>query len=147
MSLKTKSAKVQVPVVPLFIASWYEENKDDIDFAIWEACRDYEDSPVGKWIEDTDGAIPTLVKMGIVGYECEEGGYAVKDSAGRYVTLSKLIITEEMTTKFDYTYTRDPQEADLFTDEDMAKFVANKLPREAEVLSLKELREDSYYEV
>lgn len=147
MSLKTKSAKVQVPVVPLFIASWYEENKDDIDFAIWEACRDCEDSPVGKWIEETDRAIPTLVKMGIVGYECEKGGYAVKILDGRYVTLSKLIITEGMTTKFDYTYTRDPQGADLFTDEDMAKFVANKLPREAEVLTLKELREDSYYEV
>lgn len=147
MPLKTKSAKVQVPVVPLFIARWYEENKDDIDFAIWDACQESSNGTVAKWIEGTDGAIPTLVKMGIVGYECEEGGYAVKDSAGRYVTLSKLIITEGMTTKFDYTYTRDPQEADLFTDEDMAKFVANKLPREAEVLTLKELREDNYYEV
>lgn len=143
MPLKTKSANVQVPVVPLFIARWYEENKDDIDFAIWDACQESSNDPVAKWIEGTDGAIPTLVKMGIVGYECEEGGYAVKDSAGRYVNLSKLIITEGMTTKFDYTYTRDPQEADLFTDEDMAKFVANKLPREAEVLPLKELREDN----
>lgn len=147
MTLKTKSAKVQVPVVPLFIARWYEENKDDIDFAIWDACQESSNDTVAKWIEGTDGAIPTLVKMGIVGYECEEGGYAVKDSGGRYVTMSKLIITEGMTTKFDYTYTRDPQEADLFTDEDMAKFVANKLPREAEVLTLKELREESYYEV
>ncbi len=143
MPLKTKSANVQVPVVPLFIARWYEENKDDIDFAIWDACQESSNDTVAKWIEGTDGAIPTLVKMGIVGYECEEGGYAVKDSGGRYVTLSKLIITEGMTTKFDYTYTRDPQEADLFTDEDMAKFVANKLPREAEVLTLKELREDN----
>lgn len=141
MPSKTKSANVKVPVVPFFVARWYEENKDDIDFAIWEACRDCEDSPVGKWIEKTYGAVPTLVKMGIVGYEIEEAGYVVKDSGGRYVSLSKFVVTEGVTMKFDYTYTRDAQEADLFTDEDMAKFVANKLPREAEVLTLKELRE------
>lgn len=143
MPIKTKSANVKVPVVPNFIARWYEENKDDIDFAIWEACRDCEDNSVGKWIEGTDGAIPTLVKMGIVGYELEEAGYVVEDSGGRYVSLSKFVVTEGVTIKFDYTYTRDPQEADVFTDEDMAKFVANNLPSKAEVLSLKELREDN----
>ena len=143
MPIKTKSANVKVPVVPNFIARWYEENKDDIDFAIWEACRDCEDNSVGKWIEGTDGAIPTLVKMGIVGYELEEAGYVVEDSGGRYVSLSKFVVTEGVTIKFDYTYTRDAQEADVFTDEDIAKFVANNLSIEAEVLSLKELREDN----
>lgn len=143
MPIKTKSANVKVPVVPNFIARWYEENKDDIDFAIWEACRDCEDNSVGKWIEGTDGAIPTLVKMGIVGYELEEAGYVVEDSGGRYVSLSKFVVTEGVTIKFDYSYTRDLQEADVFTDEDMAKFVANNLSSEAEVLSLKELREDN----
>lgn len=147
MPSKTKSANVKVPVVPLFVARWYEENKDDIDFAIWEACRDDEDNSVGKWIEKTYGAVPTLVKMGIVGYEIEEAGYVVKDSGGRYVSLSKFVVTEGVTMKFDYTYTRDAQEADVFTDEDMAKFVANNLPSEAEVLSTKELREERYYEV
>lgn len=141
MPLKTKSAKVHVPVVPLFIAHWYEENKDDLDFAIWEACRDYKDSPVGKWIEGTDGAIPTLVKMGIVGYECEEGGYAVKILDGRYITNSIIHLLEGMVTKFEYSYTSDPLKADLFIDEDMAQLVTNRLPREAEVLTLKELRE------
>lgn len=143
MPVKTKSANVKVPVVPNFVARWYEENKYDIDFAIWEACRDCDDNSVGKWIEGTDGAIPTLVKMGIVGYELEEAGYVVKDSDGRYVSLSKFVVTEGVTAKFDYTYTRDAQEADVFTDEDMAKFVANNLPIEAEVLTIKELREDN----
>lgn len=143
MPIKTKSANVKVPVVPNFIARWYEENKDDIDFAIWEACRDCDDNSVGKWIEETYGAIPTLVTMGIVGYELEEEGYVVKDSGGRYVSLSKFVVTEGVTVKFDYTYTRDLQEADVFTDEDIAKFVANNLSIEAEVLSLKELREDN----
>ncbi|WAX16013.1 hypothetical protein EH802P2_00082 [Enterococcus phage EH802P2] len=147
MTSKTKSANVKVPVVPLFVARWYEDNKDDIDFAIWEACRDCDDNSVGKWIEGTAGAIPALVKMGIVGYEIEEAGYVVKDSGVRYVSLSKFVISEGVTTKFDYTFTQDLQEADVFTDEDMAKFVANNLPIEAEVLTLKELKENNYYEV
>ena len=147
MALKTKSAKVQVPVVPVYVARWYEDNKDDIDFAIWEACRNCEDNSVGKWIEKTAGAIPTLVKMGIVGYELDEDGYIVEDSGGRYVSLSEFVVTEGVTIKFEYTYTRNAQEADVFTDEDMANFVANNLPSEAEVLTLKELKENNYYEV
>lgn len=143
MPSKTKSANVKVPVVPNFIARWYEDNKDDIDFAIWEACRDDEYNSVGKWIEGTEGAIPTLVKMGIVGYEIEEAGYVVKDYGGSYVSLSKFVVSEGVTIKFDYTFTRDAQEADVFTDEYMAKFVANNLPIGAEVLTLKELKEDN----
>lgn len=147
MSLKTKSSMVQVPVVPVYIASWYEENKDDIDFAIWEACRDYEDSPVGKWIEETDGAIPTLVKMGIVGYECENDGYVVKDSEGRYVKESFISIAYGIVSKCNYEYTLDPRSADVFLDESMAQIMAKLLPDKAEVLALKELREERYYEV
>lgn len=141
MTLKTKSANVQVPVVPLFIARWYEDNKDDIDFAIWEACQESPVDPIARWIEGTDGAIPTLIKMGIVGYECEDGGYAVKILDGRYITNSILHLLEGMVTKFDYSYTSDPLKADLFIDEDMAKLVADRLPRAAGVLTLKELRE------
>ena len=37
--------------------------------------------------------------------------------------------------------------ADVFLDESMAQIMAKLLPDKAEVLALKELREDSYYEV
>lgn len=147
MPSKTKSANVKVPVVPNFVARWYEENKDDIDFAIWEACRDCDDNSVGKWIEETDGAIPTLVKMGIVGYECENDGYVVKGSEGRYVKESFISIAYGIFSKCNYEYTLDPRSADVFLDESMAQIMAKLLPDKAEVLALKELREERYYEV
>lgn len=147
MPLKTKSAKLQVPVVPVYIASWYEENKDDIDFAIWEACRDCEDNSVGEWIEETVGAIPTLVKMGIVGYECENDGYVVKDSEGRYVKESFISIAYGIVSKCKYKYTLDPRSADVYLDESMAQIMAKRLPDKAEVINLNDLREDIYYEV
>ncbi|WP_154949108.1 DUF1642 domain-containing protein, partial [Klebsiella grimontii] len=28
------------PVVPKFVAEWFEDNKDDLEFAIWELCVD-----------------------------------------------------------------------------------------------------------
>lgn len=29
----------QKPVVPQFVAEWFERNKDDLEYAIWELCR------------------------------------------------------------------------------------------------------------
>ena len=80
-------------------------------------------------------------------YECENDGYVVKDSEGRYVKESFISIAYGIVSKCKYEYTLDPRSADVFLDESMAQIMAKLLPDKAEVLALKELREDSYYEV
>lgn len=66
-------------VVPQFVAEWYEENKDDFEFNVWDwiAFRDepekLENKEFSYWINDGEGnPIQTLVNMHQFGYEVEE---------------------------------------------------------------------------
>ena len=63
------------PVVPQFVADWYEENKDDFDYQVWR-CVFYdgrgEETEISKWICITEDAFLTLVNMHQFGYEVEE---------------------------------------------------------------------------
>lgn len=78
--LKEEQPKVtldepQKPVVPKFVAEWFEDNKDDLEFAIWELCVDsYGSSQQGMldWIQQSENKpIETLVRMKN-GYEVEK---------------------------------------------------------------------------
>lgn len=66
-----------VPEVPQYVADWYEENKDNIDYEIWKEISnkplkfEYDEKP-NYWIEDTDDAIITLVKMHLFGYKIKD---------------------------------------------------------------------------
>ena len=71
-----KSQKVKVPQ---FVANWYEENKDNFEFNVWDwiAFRNepekLENKEFNYWINDGEGnPIQTLVNMHQFGYEVEK---------------------------------------------------------------------------
>lgn len=72
------------PVVPQFVADWYEEHKDDLNSEIYYLIRCWEDeernSDFYKWFDDTrNEALITLVNMHQFGYEVEkEPRYTVR---------------------------------------------------------------------
>lgn len=65
----------QKPVVPKFVAEWFEENKDELEFLIWELCVDsYGSAEQGmlNWIQQSENnPIETLIRMKD-GYEVEK---------------------------------------------------------------------------
>ena len=78
--------KPQKVKVPQFVADWYEENKDDFEFNVWDwiAFRNepekLENKEFNYWINDGEGnPIQTLANMHQFGYEVEkEKRYRVK---------------------------------------------------------------------
>lgn len=66
------------PVVPQFVADWYEENKKDYDYELWDYLSSWEDQKEDdfkKWIGESyksDKPIITLVNMHQFGYEVEK---------------------------------------------------------------------------
>ena len=66
-------------VIPQFVADWYEENKDDFEFNVWDwiAFRNepekLENKEFNYWINDGEGnPIQTLVNMHQFGYTVEK---------------------------------------------------------------------------
>ena len=80
------------PVVPQYVADWYEEHKGSFNFCLVEVINnipygaDEEDfSDFEKWIDDEDESLTILVNMHQFGYEVEkETRYRVKMKAARY---------------------------------------------------------------
>lgn len=72
------------PVVPQYVADWYEEIKEDLDESIWEYLVNWDDAgwdDFKRWLSQSDenGAITTLVNMHQFGYEVEkEPRYTVR---------------------------------------------------------------------
>ena len=71
------------PVVPQYVADWYEEHKEDYDYELWDyftSFNDQEDDDFKEWIRK-EGTQPiiTLVNMHQFGYEVEkEARYTVR---------------------------------------------------------------------
>lgn len=66
-----------VPEVPQYVADWYEENKDDLDYGVWKEISNKHlnfeyDEKLNYWIENTEDAIITLVKMHLFGYRAKK---------------------------------------------------------------------------
>ena len=66
------------PVVPQFVADWYEENKDYFEWNLYNLCIDFHErklqEDLHKWFTDINNqAIETLVMMHKFGYVIEEG--------------------------------------------------------------------------
>ena len=100
-------------VVPQFVADWYEENKDDFEFNVWDwiAFRNESEKLKNKefnyWINDGEGnPIQTLVNMHQFGYE-KEPKYIVKlKGVVRNSKVLKHNINEDtwyMSNKTNYT--------------------------------------------
>ena len=73
----------QKPVVPQFVADWYEERKNNIDFEIWHYLHTFssqKEDEFKKWMNKLGlKQIQTLVNMHQFGYEVEkEKRYLVK---------------------------------------------------------------------
>lgn len=73
----------QKPVVPQFVADWYEENKDNLEFNIFNyvyIINDNENSTFKKWFVDSvTKPFQTLVNMHQFGYTVEkEKRYTVR---------------------------------------------------------------------
>lgn len=65
------------PVVPLYVADWYEGHKDILNEAIWEYLVNWDEvvqNDFKRWMYKAyeNGAITTLVNMHQFGYEVEE---------------------------------------------------------------------------
>ena len=66
------------PVVPQYVADWYEEHKTSYDYELWDYLSSWEyqkEDNFKKWIGEsyeTDKPIITLVNMHQFGYEVEE---------------------------------------------------------------------------
>lgn len=88
----------QKPVVPQFVANWYEENKDDFEFNVWDwiAFRNepekLENKEFNYWLNDGEGnPIQTLINMHQFGYEVEkEPKYIVKLKNGQPLVKAPL---------------------------------------------------------
>nr|DAO28653.1 MAG TPA: Protein of unknown function (DUF1642) [Caudoviricetes sp.] len=77
--------ELQKPVVPQFVANWYEEHKDDLEFHIWDYILDWyeqEESEFKVWMNySRNKPIKTLINMKQFGYRAEkEKRYLVKES-------------------------------------------------------------------
>ena len=74
------------PIVPQYVADWYEEIKDSFGYNLTEAINSIpvpidgeELSDFEKWLLDDEQALTTLVNMHQFGYEVEkEPGYIVR---------------------------------------------------------------------
>lgn len=89
------------PVVPQYVADWYEEIKEDLDESIWEYLVNWDDAgwdDFKRWLSQSDenGAITTLVNMHQFGYEVErETKYRVKMKASHYNGFPQFLCEED----------------------------------------------------
>lgn len=65
------------PVVPQFVADWYEKNKDDLAWSLYSLCVDFYkrelQDDLHNWFKyDDNKPIETLVKMKLYGYEVKK---------------------------------------------------------------------------
>nr|DAH84541.1 MAG TPA: Protein of unknown function (DUF1642) [Caudoviricetes sp.] len=72
----------QKPVVPQFVADWYEKNKDSFDYNLWQYLTEWEEiepSDFKNWINEECNIFQTLVNMHQFGYTVvKEKRYLVK---------------------------------------------------------------------
>lgn len=70
------------PEVPQYVADWYEENKKNLDYNIWNYIMDWEDIEEDSfkiWVNNSKDAFQTIINMHQFGYKIENGKkYLVK---------------------------------------------------------------------
>lgn len=65
------------PVVPQYVADWYEDNKDDLEWSLYDFCVEFHKrklpDDLHEWFANIKNKpIVTLVKMKLFGYEVEK---------------------------------------------------------------------------
>lgn len=123
------------PVVSKFVAEWFEENKDDLEFEIWDLCVDSygskDEHGMLYWIQQSENnPIETLIRMKD-GYEVEKEPLytvtinldrkyhlAVDEGDGNDEIISTLTTTDDV---FGYRYFLTEKEIKS-ADENLWKF-------------------------
>lgn len=107
------------PVVPQYVADWYEEHKNDLNEDIWAYLTSWADTKWDEfkyWMYHTgkNEAITTIVNMHQFGYEVEkEARYTVKIKGRLGQYLGKYYLNnEELTPQFTRT---QASEGSVFT--------------------------------
>lgn len=110
--------------VPAFVAEWFEENKHNLNFAIYELCEAGK-VPVDLYEGLTDFErwfylnhdIDTLIRMQD-GYEVEEEPkWVVKSNKLYFTGITQLTAREPIT----YNFTTDEKRAHVFDDKESAE--------------------------
>lgn len=89
------------PVVPQYVADWYEEHKNRLDYDLWEYLVDWnyqKPCDFKDWMAKDGKAEPvvTLVNMHQFGYEVEkETKYRVKVKASHYNGFPQFLCEED----------------------------------------------------
>lgn len=58
--------KELVPEVPQYVIDWYEGNKDNLDYNLWNYIMDWEDTEEDnfkKWVNNSEDAFQTIINM------------------------------------------------------------------------------------
>lgn len=72
-----KSLEIEKPVVPQFVADWYEEHKDYFEYNLYNLCVDFHERKLQEDLHEwfnilSNKPIETLVMMHKFGYEVDE---------------------------------------------------------------------------
>ena len=113
------------PVVPQYVADWYEENKGDFEVNFWAVLIDWNrrerKQSFNEWFDKTDNSIQTIVNMHQFGYDVEEEKrYTVKIKAvlGQY--LGRYYLNNEtLTPQFSRTHFIGNEKRPTFTRKEL----------------------------
>ncbi|HGF8040266.1 TPA: DUF1642 domain-containing protein [Enterococcus faecium] len=117
----------QKPVVPKFVADWFEDNKHALDLAIFTKIRELDgkryphETDFENWLDNAENnPIETLIRMKD-GYEVEkEPLWAIKNADGNYLTKCALWGKDGV----NYSFECNPPYRLLFTDKATADAAA-----------------------
>ncbi|WP_329811302.1 DUF1642 domain-containing protein [Enterococcus faecium] len=101
ITILNKLDEPQKPVVPKFVAEWFEENKDDLEFPIWELCVDSygskDEHGMLNWIQQSENnPIETLIRM--------KDGYEVEKEPLYEVIIGDLYLIKKFNNRNDFYF-------------------------------------------
>lgn len=115
----------QKPVVQQFVADWYKNHKDGLEYGIWEYLvnwNKHQNSEFYEWMNHADNKpLQTLANMHQFGYEVEkEPRYTVKIKTvlGQYLGRYYLN-NEELTHQFTRTQLTGKEKLPTFTQKEL----------------------------
>lgn len=111
--------------IPQFVAEWYEEHKDNLEYNIWEYIYNWDKQNVSQiktWFDySSNKPLQTLINMKQFGYEVEkEPRYTVKIKTvlGQYLGRYYLN-NEELTPQFIRTQVTGKEKLPTFTQKEL----------------------------
>lgn len=85
-----------IPEVPQYVIDWYEENKDNLDYNLWNYIMDWEDTEEDsfkRWVNNSKDAFQTIINMHQFGYKIEEDK--------KYLVKCKNVMKDSSFLKYD----------------------------------------------